>query len=129
MSNYYMEPNSHQYGQYPHQYDQYPHQYGQYDQDGMLLNVPPMPIMGKPNNHMVFAIISTVFGFMPLGIIAIVMASKTDTLWAMGDINGAWAASEKARKLSFWSIITPFLLLFIVFVFIIISFMFIGLSM
>lgn len=103
MSNYYPNPNS--------------YQYGPYDGDGMPMNVPPMPLMGKPDNHMVLAVISTFFGFVPLGIAAIIVASKTDSLWAMGDVQGAWNASEKARKISIWALLllpalTAFITLF-----------------
>ena len=40
--------------------------------------------MRKPDNYLVWAILSTVFCCLPLGIVAIVKASKVDALWAQG---------------------------------------------
>lgn len=86
------------------------------------------PTGAKPQNHMVFAILSAILGFvfnilgccclpatLVTGIVAIVYATKVDKLWAAGDENGANEASGKAKL---WSIVTAslgaiFLLLFI----------------
>lgn len=57
----------------------------------------------KPDNYLVWAILSTVLCCLPAGIVAIVFATKVDSAWAMGDVAGARAASESAKK---WSIIS-----------------------
>lgn len=58
--------------------------------------------MRKPDNYLVWAILSTVFCCLPLGIVAIVKASKVDTLWAQGLQEEAIEAANDAKK---WSII------------------------
>jgi len=52
---------------------------------------------GQINNNMTMAIVS-IFFFWPLAIPAIMNASKVRTLEAQGDIAGAQAAAESARK-------------------------------
>jgi len=52
-------------------------------------------------NHLVWAILTTLFCCLPLGIVSIVYASKVDGLRAAGDLPGAWDASRKAKN---WAI-------------------------
>jgi hypothetical protein len=47
---------------------------------------------------MVWAILSTLFCCLPLGIASIVFASQVDSKWAAGDYVGAQEASAKAKK-------------------------------
>ncbi len=47
---------------------------------------------------MVWAILSTLFCCLPLGIASIVFASQVDSKWAAGDYVGAQDASAKAKK-------------------------------
>ncbi len=54
----------------------------------------------KPNNHLVMAIVSTLFFFWPFGVVSIVYASKVDTRINEGDYKAAEEASNKAR--SWW---------------------------
>lgn len=58
--------------------------------------------MRKPDNYLVWAILSTVFCCLPLGIVAIVKASKVDALWAQGLQEEAIETANDAKK---WSII------------------------
>ncbi len=51
-------------------------------------------------NHLVAAILVTVFCCLPLGIVAIINAAKVNGLVASGDVAGAQAASAEAAK---WS--------------------------
>ena len=60
------------------------------------------PVMQKPGNNMVLAVLSTLFCCLPLGIVAIVYATKVDNLYYAGDYAGALSASKSARK---WAII------------------------
>lgn len=83
-----------QYPQYPQQqYPQYPQQQYQAGQQ------PPM----KPDNNMVWAILSTVLCCNPIGIVSIVYASKVDGLYNSGDYAGAQSAAKNAMT---WAIVT-----------------------
>jgi hypothetical protein len=61
------------------------------------------PPQGKPNNNLVWAILTTLFCCLPFGIVSIVYAAKVDGLWAGGDYAGAAAAADSAKK---WAIIS-----------------------
>ena len=54
-------------------------------------------------NHMVWAILATLFCCLPTGIVSIIQAAKVNGLVAAGDIAGAQAASASAKK---WAIIS-----------------------
>ena len=60
----------------------------------------------KPDNHMIWAILSTVLCCIPLGAFAIYYASKVDSTWAMGDAAGAEEYAEKAKKFAIASACT-----------------------
>lgn len=57
----------------------------------------------KPDNYLVWAILTTLFCCLPFGIVAIVKSSKVDSLWYAGYYNEALQASNEAKK---WSIIS-----------------------
>lgn len=61
----------------------------------------PRPYL--PDNHLILAIIATLFGCFPLGIVAIVYASKVESRYYIGDYEGALRAANQAKK---WSIIS-----------------------
>ena len=67
----------------------------QYVQSGL-----PKPV--KPDSHMVLAILSTLFCCFPLGVYAIIQASKVDGLYLMGEYEEARMKADDAKK---WSII------------------------
>jgi hypothetical protein len=56
-----------------------------------------------PENHLIWAILSTLFCCWPVGIVSIVYASKVESTFNRGDYNGALEASNKAKK---WAIIS-----------------------
>jgi len=56
-------------------------------------------------NHLVWAILTTLFCCMPLGIVSIVFAAQVNGKIAAGDIVGAREASDKAKKFSMWAAI------------------------
>ena len=56
-------------------------------------------------NHLVWAILTTLFCCLPLGIVSIINAAKVNGLVAAGDIAGAQAASAAAKKWAIWSAI------------------------
>ncbi len=54
-----------------------------------------------PSNNLVIAIITTILCCLPLGIVAIVYASKVNGLWMSGNYQAAYQAAKSARN---WSI-------------------------
>jgi hypothetical protein len=76
---------------------------------------PPMPVGGMPGqygsaaargqvpNYLVWAILVTLFCFLPTGIVAIVYASQVSSKLAAGDYAGAVESSNKAKT---WSIVS-----------------------
>ncbi len=64
-----------------------------------------------PPNHLVWAILSTLFCCLPLGIASIVFAAQVNSKFAAGDMAGAQEASEKARTFALWATIAGVVLL------------------
>jgi hypothetical protein len=56
----------------------------------------------KPDNYLVWAILTTLLCCMPFGIVSIVKSTQVDSLWASGNYNGAVKAAEDAKK---WALI------------------------
>lgn len=52
----------------------------------------------KPDNYLVWAILSTLFCCLPLGVVSIVFAAQVDSKWNAGDYAGARDSSEKAKN-------------------------------
>lgn len=63
----------------------------------------PPPPGQQPSSHLVFAILTTLFCCLPLGIVSIVKASQVSGLWAQGNYAGAQEASNSAKKWAMWS--------------------------
>lgn len=63
----------------------------------------PEPPQIKPNNYMVFAILTTLFCCLPFGVLAIIYSSKVNTLWAAGQYDAAYYNAGKAKL---WSIVS-----------------------
>lgn len=82
-----------QQGQYQYGPDQAGYSYGR--TEGGNYGQPVKPISGTP--YMIFAIITTLFCCLPLGIAAIVFASKINTLQKAGDYAGAQEEAKKAK--------------------------------
>lgn len=61
------------------------------------------PSEPKPSNFLVWAILSTIFCCLPLGIVSIVFASEVDGLWYAGKYNEAYDAAAKARTWFWWA--------------------------
>lgn len=74
-----------------------------------------LPLYMKPNSGLALAILSTMFCCMPIGIVAIVKASKVSSLWSDRRYQEAKDAAKSARKWSITSIICGaiFLLLYL----------------
>lgn len=62
--------------------------------------VPPVGGSQPPNNNLVLAIITTILCCLPLGIVAIVKAAEVNTKWTQGDLAGAQASADAAKKFS-----------------------------
>jgi len=56
-------------------------------------------------NHLVWAILSTLFCCLPAGIVSIVYAAQVNGKLAAGDIAGAQESSQNAKKWAIWSAI------------------------
>ncbi|MCW0393893.1 CD225/dispanin family protein [Xanthomonas sacchari] len=71
------------------------------------------------SNNLVWAILTTLFCCLPLGIVSIVYASQVNTKLAAGDVAGARDSSDKARKWAIYSAITSVVLivLYLIFLF------------
>lgn len=50
-----------------------------------------------PDNHLVAAILTTLFCCLPIGIVSIVKSSQVNQKWQVGDFAGAQQASEEAK--------------------------------
>ena len=59
-----------------------------------------------PDNNMVWAILSTVLCCLPLGIVAIIKASKVEQLWYQGFHAEAHKAADDAKKWSIYSAVS-----------------------
>ena len=62
---------------------------------------PLQPRPPKPDNYLVWAILSTLFCCIPFGIVSIVYSAQVDSKYAMGDYAGAQASAGQA-KVWFW---------------------------
>lgn len=59
----------------------------------------------KPDNYLVFAIITTVLCCLPLGIVSIIHSTKVDNLWNSGQHAEARVAADKAKQFSIYAAI------------------------
>ena len=63
-------------------------------------------------NHLVWAILTTLFCCLPLGIVSIVYAAQVDGKRAAGDLPGAYKASHNAKMWAIYSaIVGPILII------------------
>ena len=71
-------------------------------QPGWQAQQPGWPGQREPDNYLVWAILTTVFCCLPLGIVSIVYSTKVSGLWSQGRFAEAQAAADSAKK---WAII------------------------
>lgn len=89
-----------------------------------MSTVPPLPPQATAPyipNHLVWAILTTLFCCLPMGIVSIVYAAQVDGKRAAGDIAGALESSRKAK---FWAILSACIMaipvtLYLLFVFVV----------
>ena len=72
-----------------------------------MSHLPPLPGPSREfvPNHLVWAILTTLFCCLPLGIVSIVYAAQVDGKRAAGDIDGA---REASRKAGMWALLSAF---------------------
>ena len=75
----------------------------------------------KPDNFLVWAILTTVFCCLPTGIVAIVYANKVDTLWFAKRYDEAELAAKNARLWTFVSVGVGVVWCMITFLFVLIT--------
>lgn len=82
-----------------------------------MYEVPYRPPAGpEPPNHLVWAILTTLFCCLPFGIVSIVYAAQVSSKWAGGDYAGAMSASRNAKQwaiIAAVSVVLPVVLLFL----------------
>ncbi|HWY01284.1 MAG TPA: CD225/dispanin family protein, partial [Mycobacterium sp.] len=88
-------------GQQPDWQGQQPGWPGQ--QPGWPGQQPGWPGQRAPDNYLVWAILTTVFCCLPLGIVSIMYSTKVSGLWSQGRYAEAQAAADNAKK---WAIIS-----------------------
>lgn len=77
-----------------------------YNPPGSPMGAPMGGVPGpKPDNYLVWAILSTLFCCLPLGIASIVFAAQVDGKYNSGDYAGAQESSAKAKKFAMWAAI------------------------
>jgi len=59
----------------------------------------PLNMAARPKTHLAGAIVSTLLCCLPAGVVAIVFASRVDSLYRQGDFDGSLRASSTAQ---FW---------------------------
>ncbi|WP_242889959.1 CD225/dispanin family protein [Actinomadura litoris] len=64
---------------------------------------PAGPSGTPPPNHLVWAILTTLFCCLPAGIVSIVFAAQVNSKWSSGDHAGAVSASNNAK---IWAIVS-----------------------
>jgi len=99
------------YGEYGQPYGQQPYGQQPYSPPGYG----PAPAYGMPGygvapgpppeNHLVWAILTTVLCCLPLGIVSIIKSSQVSSLWAQGQYDAAHKSAEDAKKWAMWSAI------------------------
>lgn len=80
---------------------------GQHAAGGHKSSLPPPP---KPDNNLVWAILSTVLCCLPVGIVSIISATKVDSLWNNGQHAAAAAEAKKAKDWAIYSAIAAVVL-------------------
>lgn len=82
----------------------------------------PPGYSAQPDSYLVWAILTTLFCCVPLGIVSIVKASQVSGLWAQGRYPEAQQASQDAKKWAIWSAVVGVILIIIVFAARVVSF-------
>lgn len=65
--------------------------------------VKPQPPFKKPDNNLVWAILTTILCCLPFGVVAIIYSTKVDSAWSAGNYDEAQEAAKKAATFSWIS--------------------------
>ena len=95
------DPNQQPNQQQP--YQQQPYQQQPYYQPNYAQGQQRPP---KPDNYLVWAILTTILCCLPLGIVSIVYSSKVDGQYNSGDFAGAQDSANKAKNFAMWAAIS-----------------------
>ncbi|MBA4608706.1 CD225/dispanin family protein [Aeromicrobium sp. Marseille-Q0843] len=96
----------------------------------MTYNAPPPPPSSgpyggatPPPNNLVWAILTTIFCCLPLGVVSIVYAAQVNGKFAAGDLAGAQESSRKAKQWAIWSVIAFFvaLVIYLIVIFLVVA--------
>ena len=68
---------------------------------------------GPPPNYLVWAILTTLFCCLPLGIASIVFAAQVNSKYTAGDVAGARTSPSEAKQFAIWSAIVGVVVLVI----------------
>lgn len=79
-------------------------------------------VPAKPDNNLIWAILSTCFCCLPTGIYAIIRSSQVDSLYAQGLYNEAIKAADDAKKWSIYGVVGYFTQIIIVIILYVIYF-------
>jgi Interferon-induced transmembrane protein len=99
----YGQPGEQPYGQpYPQQPGYPPAPGYGHDAPGYGYQAPPTP----PDNHLVWAILSTILCCLPLGIVSIIKSTQVSSLWAQGQYDAARKSADDAKKWAIWAAVS-----------------------
>ena len=96
----------------------------------MTYNAPPPPPSSgpyggatPPPNNLVWAILTTLFCCLPLGVVSIVYAAQVNGKFAAGDLAGAQESSRKAKQWAIWSAVAFFvaLVIYLIVIFVVVA--------
>lgn len=65
----------------------------------------------KPDNYLVWTILSTILCCLPIGAVGIYFSTQVDKLWAQGDLAGAQEKARSARNLAIVAAVVSIVLL------------------
>lgn len=77
-----------------------------------------------PENHLVWAILSTVLCCLPLGIVSIIKSSQVNTLWAQGQFDAAQKSAVDAKKWAMWSAIVTLAIFVVIIIIYVVAILF-----
>lgn len=76
------------------------------------------PAGTKPDNYLVWTILSTILCCLPIGAVGIYFSTQVDKLWAQGDLAGAEDKARSARNLAIIAAVVSIVLLVVWVVFV-----------
>ena len=83
--------------------------------------MPPGQMGGTPPpNYLVWAILTTLFCCLPLGVASIVFAAQVNSKWSAGDVAGAQESSRKAKQFAIWAAVATVVVVVLYVIFVVI---------